>query len=132
MVPVEIRVSAVVLTDGDGRVLLVRKRGTSALFNPGGKPEPGESPAECAVREVFEELGVELDPGSLIPLGRLRAPAANEAGAVVIADVFQAPEPLSRLPRPRAEIVEAVFVDPAHPKPNWAPLFVEQILPRMG
>ncbi len=77
MVPAEIRVSAVVLTDGDGRVLLVRKRGTSALFNPGGKPEPGESPAECAVREVFEELGVELDPGSLIPLGRLRAPAAG-------------------------------------------------------
>jgi len=36
-----IRVSAVVLRDAQGRVLMVRKRGTSMWMNPGGKPEPG-------------------------------------------------------------------------------------------
>ncbi|MDO5091874.1 MAG: NUDIX domain-containing protein [Propionibacteriaceae bacterium] len=129
MSPTEIRVSAVVLTDNEGRVLLVRKRGTSALFNPGGKPEPGEAPVACAVREVAEELQIELDPSRLVPLGRLRAPAANETDTVVVADVFLAPEPLDHQPTPRAEIAEAVFVDPSRPEPHWAPLFTAEILP---
>lgn len=127
--PAEIRVSAVVLTDNEGRVLLVRKRGTRALFNPGGKPERGESPVACAVREVAEELQIELDPARLVSLGRLRASAANEADAVVVADVFLAPDPLDRQPIPRAEIAEAVFVDPSRPEPHWAPLFTAEILP---
>src|SRR5690606_39457168 len=56
-----IRVSAVVLRDGAGRVLTGRKRGTARFMFPGGKPEPGETPAQTAVRETREERGVELD-----------------------------------------------------------------------
>lgn len=37
-----IHVSAVVLRDAEGRVLMVRKRGTGMWMNPGGKPEAGE------------------------------------------------------------------------------------------
>lgn len=47
--------------EGIDRVLLMRKkRGVGAgLYNgPGGKVEPDETPRECAVREVREELGV--------------------------------------------------------------------------
>ena len=130
--PGEIRVSAVVLTDVAGRVLMVRKRGTDALLNPGGKPEPGETPEQCAVRELREELGLELDPEELLPLGRHRAAAANETDTVVRADVFRAPDPLDRLPVPRSEIEEARFVDPTSPEPGWAPLFTERILPLLN
>ncbi len=130
--PGEIRVSAVVLTDVAGRVLMVRKRGTDSFLNPGGKPEPGETPEQCAVRELREELGLELDPEGLLPLGRHRAAAANEADTVVLADVFRAPDPLDRLPVPRSEIEEARFVDPASPEPGWAPLFTERILPLLN
>lgn len=45
----------------DDRVLLIhKKRGLGAgLYNgPGGKVEPGESPRECARREVAEEVGL--------------------------------------------------------------------------
>ena len=130
--PGEIRVSAVVLTDVAGRVLMVRKRGTNSFLNPGGKPEPGETPEQCAVRELREELGLELDPEGLLPLGRHRAAAANEADTVVLADVFRAPDPLDRLPVPRSEIEEARFVDPTSPEPGWAPLFTERILPLLN
>lgn len=50
--------------DGD-RVLLIEKRrgvGDGMVNGPGGKLEPGETPHECVVREVEEEVGVEVDP----------------------------------------------------------------------
>lgn len=43
-------------------ILLIRKKrglGAGKVNGPGGRLEPGESAAECAVREVFEELHVE-------------------------------------------------------------------------
>ncbi|MEC5398219.1 NUDIX hydrolase [Uliginosibacterium sp. H1] len=47
------------------RVLVVRTRGRDAWYLPGGKREPGESDAQGLAREVMEELGVRLQPGSL-------------------------------------------------------------------
>lgn len=49
----------------DGRQLHVRTKGKEAFYLPGGKREPGESDAAALCREVREELGVELNPGSL-------------------------------------------------------------------
>ncbi|RLK52760.1 NUDIX hydrolase [Microbacterium telephonicum] len=86
----EIRVSAAVILDADDRLLLVRKRGTTAFMQPGGKPEPGEDAAQTLARELDEEIGIRLDPAHLRPLGEYRAHAANEPGFVVVADVFVA------------------------------------------
>jgi 8-oxo-dGTP pyrophosphatase MutT (NUDIX family) len=36
---------------------------------PGGWREPGESVVECVVREVAEEVGLALDPATLVPIG---------------------------------------------------------------
>jgi 8-oxo-dGTP diphosphatase len=46
-------------------VLAVRPHGLDAYFLPGGIPESGESYAEAAVREVAEEVGLRLKPGSM-------------------------------------------------------------------
>ena len=43
-------VSAAVITDASGRVLVVRKHGTTVFMQPGGKPETGESAAEALAR----------------------------------------------------------------------------------
>ncbi|MEU9245581.1 NUDIX domain-containing protein [Streptomyces shenzhenensis] len=47
-----------IVFDDDGRVLLGRRTDTRKWSVIGGIPEPGEQPAACAVREVFEETAV--------------------------------------------------------------------------
>lgn len=54
----------------DGKYLIGRRENSGNCANlwefPGGKLEPGETPAKCAVRECREELGVEIIPGELL------------------------------------------------------------------
>ena len=88
--PRRIHVSAAVITDEAGRLLLVRKTGTTAFMQPGGKPEPGESASQTLSRELAEELGIFVAPHELQPLGSFTAAAANEPGHLVVADVFAA------------------------------------------
>jgi 8-oxo-dGTP pyrophosphatase MutT (NUDIX family) len=51
--------------DAEGRVLLVRRADNGAWTLPGGIIDPGEQPADAAVREVFEETGVIAVPEAL-------------------------------------------------------------------
>lgn len=102
----DIVVSALVLRDPGGRVLCVRKRGTSRFMLPGGKREAGETPLETALRETREELGVGLAPHEVDPLGEWFSEAANEPGLVLHSTVFEARRPLRATPAPAAEIDE--------------------------
>ena len=57
-------VAACALIDADGRVLLTRRPEGKAMAGlwefPGGKLEPGESPEEAVIRELQEELGIDV------------------------------------------------------------------------
>ncbi|AQA00801.1 NTP pyrophosphohydrolase [Sphingopyxis sp. QXT-31] len=59
------------MVDRDGRVLVQqRPPGTSmaGLWEfPGGKLEPGETPEAALIRELAEELGIEVDHACLAP-----------------------------------------------------------------
>ena len=105
-----IRVSAAVITDVDGRLLLVRKAGTTAFMQPGGKPEAGEDAAQTLIRELAEEIGLRLQPSDLTPLGEFTAPAANDPGFAVVADVFRV-DIGDQQPVTDAEIEELRWVD---------------------
>ncbi|PSC69316.1 NTP pyrophosphohydrolase [Micractinium conductrix] len=65
-------VVAVALLDGQGRVLLAQRPPGKKLAGlwefPGGKVDAGESPEAALVRELAEELGIEVAPGALTPL----------------------------------------------------------------
>ena len=62
---------ACALIERDGLLLAVRRSASMSLplkwEFPGGKIEPGESPAECLRREVLEELDVEVEVGESLP-----------------------------------------------------------------
>jgi len=123
-----IRIVAAVVRDAEGRWLLVRKRGTGVFMQPGGKLEPGEAPADALVRELAEELGLRVGADQLGHVGRFSAPAANEAGFTVDADVFTAP--LSGPVEPLAEIEEVRWIEPTRPgELALAPLLHEHLLP---
>lgn len=53
--------SAVLPVGDDGTVLLVRQAGRDEWSTLGGAVEIGESPAESAIRESYEELGVDVE-----------------------------------------------------------------------
>ncbi|WP_229051547.1 NUDIX domain-containing protein [Aeromicrobium sp. Leaf350] len=128
-VPPVIEVVAAVVVGPDDRTLLVRKRGTSAFMNPGGKPEPGESHRQALVRELHEEIGLTVDPAELEPLGTIETDAANEPGHLLVAHVFTL-RVASADHRVAAEIEESRWVDPADPGDlRLAPLAAEHLLP---
>ncbi len=105
-------VAATCIHDRDGQLLTVRKRGTDRFMLPGGKIEPGESPAQAAIREADEEVGITIDPAALTLLGRWRAPAANEPDTDIDSTVFTADVPHTK-PRIANEIEELRWLDVA-------------------
>lgn len=127
-----IRVSAVVMRDPHGRVLNVRKRGTTSLMLPGGKHEPGEDPRDTAVREFTEELGIALDVSRLRSLGVFETAAANEPGHLLVAAVFEHPfVSAAASAAPQAEIEYLEWVDPALAREDLAPLNTEHVFPAL-
>ena len=122
-----IRIVAAVIVEAEGRVLLVRKRATSAFMLPGGKLAAGERALDALARELEEELGCGL-AATPQPLGRFREAAANEPGAIVEAELF-AVEPTGAI-APAAEIAELRWHDPDAPVDFvLAPLARTHVLP---
>lgn len=123
-----IRIAAALLIGPNGHTLLVRKRGTQAFMQPGGKIEAHEQPLHALARELEEELGLIIDPAQATYLGQFSAPAANEPGCVVQAEIFQLT--VETDVSPAAEIEEVRWIDPATDGGvTLAPLTRDLILP---
>jgi 8-oxo-dGTP diphosphatase len=126
-----LKVSAVCVFDDGGRLLTVRKAGTTKFMHPGGKPEPGESAAEAAVRELREEVGIELAVDDLVLMGVWHGSAANEAATDIEATVFTAPGSWSATPAAEIAQLRWMSVDGAAGHDDLAPLLTEYVLPAL-
>ena len=66
-----ILVVAVALVDADGRVLIAQRPDNKTMGGlwefPGGKVEFGELPEEALIRELYEELGIDVSENCLAP-----------------------------------------------------------------
>lgn len=64
-------VAAAALIDTDGRVLICQRPEGKQLAGlwefPGGKVETGETPEACLIRELDEELGIQVTNACLAP-----------------------------------------------------------------
>jgi 8-oxo-dGTP diphosphatase len=65
-------VVAVALVDREGRVLIAQRpegKSMAGLWEfPGGKVDPGETPEDALIRELEEELGIDVSENCLAPL----------------------------------------------------------------
>jgi 8-oxo-dGTP diphosphatase len=65
-------VAACALIDADGRVLIAQRpagKDMAGLWEfPGGKVDPGERPEMTLIRELKEELGIDVQEACLAPL----------------------------------------------------------------
>jgi 8-oxo-dGTP diphosphatase len=64
-------VAAVALVDADGRVLIAERPAGKSMAGlwefPGGKVNPGETPEAALIRELAEELGIDVTASCLAP-----------------------------------------------------------------
>lgn len=70
--PTMLFVVAAALTNQDGEILLQKRpegKQMAGLWEfPGGKADAGESPESALVRELREELGIEVSTENLVPI----------------------------------------------------------------
>ena len=123
-----IKIVAAIVLNELGETLLVRKRGTAAFMQPGGKMGEGEGALDALSREVSEELNCSIVRPTARDVGTFFAPAANEPGYTVEAQLFVVS--LVGEPSAGAEIEEIVWVRPMEAVSlTLAPLTHDFVLP---
>lgn len=88
MTPETITIAVALILNTNGQMLVVRKRGTTAFMQPGGKLDAGETPLAALQRELREEISLALMDDDFESLGTFSDRAANEPGATVVAHAF--------------------------------------------
>jgi 8-oxo-dGTP pyrophosphatase MutT (NUDIX family) len=68
----------------DRKILCTLSKGKDTYYLPGGKREPGESESEALIREIKEELSVDLIPETVQPLGEFSAQAHGKPEGTLV------------------------------------------------
>lgn len=97
----------------NGRILSTRSHGRSRYYIPGGKREEGEQDLQTLVREIAEELTVDLLPETAAFFGEFQAQADGHPDGVVVRMRCYTCS-YRGTPVAAAEIEEVVWLDYSH------------------
>ena len=121
--------------DDDGRILLVRHSNGGVWVAPGGAIDPGETPQDAVVREVWEETGLRVKPMHLCgvfsgPEFHVRYANGDEVSYVMA--VFECDRVDGQLRADQEEVLEARYFVPAELQTvnlaPWARLILPPII----
>ncbi|MBR1812915.1 MAG: NUDIX domain-containing protein [Lachnospiraceae bacterium] len=93
----------------EGRILSTRSRGKDVYYIPGGKREEGESDLQTLVREIQEELCVDIREDTVHYYGTFEAQAHGHAEGILVRMTCYTAE-FTGTPRPDHEIAEIVWL----------------------
>ena len=96
----------------EGKILSTRSKGKDKYYIPGGKREAGESDIETLVREVKEELSVDIIESSAKLYGVFEAQAHGKAEGVIVKMTCYTAEFTGEL-KADSEIAEIVWLTTA-------------------
>lgn len=94
----------------DKKILSTRSKGKDKYYIPGGKREAGESDAEALIREVKEELSVDLDPSTLEYIRIFEAQADGKPDGITVRMTCYSGAYTGIL-KPDSEIAEMVWLN---------------------
>lgn len=115
-------------TDGD-RVLLCELVYKRDWDLPGGIVDPDESPADCVVREVKEELGLDVEARQLLSVNWLPPYRGWDDALLCLFDLGYVPEgSIEAMVLQRREIKAVHWADAAQTRETVAPYTAEMIL----
>lgn len=93
----------------DRKLLMTRSHGKDTWYNAGGKREPGESDQAALIREVKEELTVDLIPETIRYYGTFQAQAHGKPKGTVVRLICYMADFIGSL-TPSSEIGEIAFL----------------------
>ena len=108
----------------EGQLLSTRSQGKNRYYIPGGKREPGETDRQTLLREIKEELTMDLEPANLVLMGVFTGPAHGQPEGVLVQMTCYAARYTGQL-QPAAEIAEVVWLTYRH-RPVVSP--VDQLI----
>ncbi|MCY4780502.1 NUDIX domain-containing protein [Sphingobacterium sp. UT-1RO-CII-1] len=127
----QIYFAGAMLTDAEGHLLVVRKKGSLFYMMPGGKIEKTESPVQALIRELQEEVGIAAEEHDLQFLGTHQTEAVNEQKTQIKGYVYALAITEKEIAKAQAEIEEIVWLTPHNYKQyKMAHLLEEYVLPR--
>lgn len=97
----------------NGKLLSTRSKGKNAYYIPGGKREGDETDLQTLVREIKEELSVDILPETAKPYGIFEAQAHGHAEGIVVRMTCYTAD-FSGTLQPDNEIAEMVWLTTAN------------------
>ena len=115
----------------DNSLLVLRSLGNTLFFAPGGKLERHETPRQALVRELSEEISIEVDEAKLRFFSTFTAPAAGREEITLCMDVFVV-QCYEGLISPRNEIAECCWINSGNiDSIEIGSIFRDQVFPRL-